>query len=399
MASKLAKTSGSGGPAMKKPRMEAASWSFTEKKPDTHYDHVWSIANFSTMMEMPSGERLFSGRFSFMVNDKQTSWKIECYPNGIEKQDAGFLSIYLIYLPQFTELPSRTRFTLSIVNKEGAKSISDDFEKDFDIDDEDKYAGDKRFISHEDLQNVDLNLLPDDELTIHCAVTVYPEEEDQEDGDWKLETVVTSGTSRPLLSEVSRGDTEEQARFAKCLEDSYVNGQFTDCVVICQGREFKCHKVVLAGRSPVFSAMLTHDMEENRSGRIEIKDLDVDTMDSMLSYIYSGKIGNMDGKEEMLLAAGEKYNLPGLKALCEDALSRVMNIDNALDMLLVADLHKAENVKDLALKFIVENAQEIVSQDDCSKKLEKFPSILLDMFKASIKNHEAKEIITAKKFI
>ena len=45
-------------------------------------------------------------------------------------------------------------------------------------DDEDKYAGDKRFISHEDLQNVDLNLLPDDELTIHCAVTVYPEEED-----------------------------------------------------------------------------------------------------------------------------------------------------------------------------------------------------------------------------
>ena len=368
---------------MKKPRMEAASWSFTEKKPDTHYDHVWSIANFSTMMEMPNGERLISGRFSFMVNDKQTSWKIECYPNGIEKQDAGFLSIYLIYLPQFTELASRTKFTLSIVNKEGAKSISDDFEKVFDTDD--KYAGDERFVSHEDLQNVDLNLLPDDELTIHCAVTVYPEEEDQEDGDWKLETVVTSGTSRPLLSEVSRGDTEEQVSIAKCLEDSYIDGQFTDCVIICQGREFKCHKVVLAGRSPVFNAMFTHDMEESRSGRIEIKDLDVDTMDSMLSYIYSGKIGHMDGKEGMLLAAGEKYNLPGLKALCENVLSRDMNIDNVLDMLLVADLHKAANLKALALKFIVENAQEIVSQDDCSKKLEKFPSILFDMFKAASK--------------
>jgi len=62
-----------------------------------------------------------------------------------------------------------------------------------------------------------------------------------------------------------------------------------------------------------------------------------------------------------------------------------MNIDNVLDMLLFADLHKATNVKALALKFIVENAQEIVSQDDWRKKLEKFPSILSDMFNAAIK--------------
>ena len=382
MASQLANTSG--GPAMKKPRVGAASWSFTEKKPDVHYDHVWSIANFSQMMEMPNGERLSSGIFSFMVNDKQTCWKIECHPNGVEKQDAGFLSIYLVYLPKFTELPSRTNFTLSIVNKEGAKSISDDFENEFDSE-SCRDAGDQRFISHEDLQNVDLNLLPDDELTIHCAVTVHPEEEEDENGDWKLETVVTSGTSRPLLSEVSRVDTEEQVSIAKCLEDSYINGQFTDCVIVCQGREFKCHKVVLAGRSPVFSAMFTHDMEESRSSRIEIRDLDVDTMDSMLTYFYSGKIGNMVGNEETLLAAAEKYDLPGLKVLCEDVLSRAMNIDNVLDMLLFADLHKAANVKALALKFIVENAQEIVSQDNWSKKLEKFPSILSDMFKAASK--------------
>ena len=40
MASQQADSSG--GPAMKKPRVAAASWSFTEKKPDVHYDHVWS---------------------------------------------------------------------------------------------------------------------------------------------------------------------------------------------------------------------------------------------------------------------------------------------------------------------------------------------------------------------
>ena len=133
--------------------------------------------------------------------------------------------------------------------------------------------------------------------------------------------------------------------------------------------------------------MFTHDMEESRSGRIDIKDLDVDTVGEMLAYIYSDKIDNTDDKckEEMLLAAADKYNLPGLKSLCEDALSKAMTIDNVLDMLLLADLHKACRVKALAFNFTIENAQEIVSQEGWSKKLEKFPSILSDMFKAVAK--------------
>ena len=143
--------------------------------------------------------------------------------------------------------------------------------------------------------------------------------------------------------------------------------------------------MILGGMSPVFNATFTHDMEESRSGRIVINDLDVDTVGKMLAYIYSGKIANTDGKEETLLAAADKYDLPGLKSLCEDALSRAMNINNVLDMLLLADLHKAGSVKTLAISFIIENAQEIVSQEGWSKKLEKFPTILSDLFKASIK--------------
>ena len=62
-----------------------------------------------------------------------------------------------------------------------------------------------------------------------------------------------------------------------------------------------------------------------------------------------------------------------------------MNINNVLDMLLLADLHKAGSVKTLAISFIIENAEEIVSQEGWSKKLEKFPSILSDMFKTATK--------------
>ena len=82
----------SGGPTMKKPRVEAASWSFIDDQPNIQYDHAVSIANFSRKMKMPSGKFLSSGIFSFMIKNKQTKWSILCYPNGVEEnEDKGFV--------------------------------------------------------------------------------------------------------------------------------------------------------------------------------------------------------------------------------------------------------------------------------------------------------------------
>ena len=36
--------------------------------------------------------------------------------------------------------------------------------------------------------------------------------------------------------------------------------------------------------------MLTHDMEEKLNGRVDIKDLDAETVHNMIIYIYSGKV-------------------------------------------------------------------------------------------------------------
>ena len=371
----------SGGPAMKKPRVEAASWSFMDDLPDAQHDHAFSIANFSQKMKMTTGKCLLSGVFTFMVKDKQTSWNIQCFPNGNREANKGFLSVFLSPTRN-TQLPTTVEFALSVINKGGEKSISETgIKKTFAVGNDGEVYGHGRgnLVPHDDLQDPDLNLLPDDVLTVHCALKVCQEDDP---------VVTRSGTNCPLLSQVSNVDIKEPSSIGKCVENGYINGQFTDCVIVCQGREFNCHKMILAGRSPVFNATFTHDMEESKSGRIVINDLDADTVGKMLTYIYSGKIsgtgqGKISGK--MLLAAADKYNLPGLKSLCEDALSKTMTIANVLDMLLLADFHKAERVKALAIDFVIKNAQEIVSQEGWSKKLEKFPSILSDMFKTATK--------------
>ena len=133
---------------MKKPRMEAASWSFIDDQPNIQYDHAVSIGNFSRKMKMPSGKFLSSGIFSFNIKNKQSKWSILCYPNGCEeKVDEGFVSIYLA--PEDSnQLPIKTEFILSIINKDGAKSVSEKFSWTFENDDS---IGGSKFVPHETL--------------------------------------------------------------------------------------------------------------------------------------------------------------------------------------------------------------------------------------------------------
>ena len=103
--------------------------------------------------------------------------------------------------------------------------------------------------------------------------------------------------------------------------------KFSDCVVACEGREFRCHKNILASRSTVFDAMFTHDMEENRKSKVDIVDLDGDTVHDMIRYIYSGKVysaiqqhkfqehkskgGRVGGQSHRIAVCGREVRLEG----------------------------------------------------------------------------------------
>ena len=95
-------------------------------------------------------------------------------------------------------------------------------------------------------------------------------------------------------------------RLSQDMGNIFHNGKFADCSIVCEGREFKCHQNILAGRSSVFDAMFTHDMEENKRGKVDIVDLEGETVHDMILYIYSGKVDQIDCKADRLLSAAEK---------------------------------------------------------------------------------------------
>lgn len=103
------------------------------------------------------------------------------------------------------------------------------------------------------------------------------------------------------------------------------------------GETLKCHKFILAARSPVCQKMLSSNMKEARQGFVEVSDFSFEEMKEVLRYIYCGSVEKLDKLASHLIFAGEKYDLVGLKEICIKEIIKNLSEENVLQALLIAD--------------------------------------------------------------
>ncbi len=84
----------------------------------------------------------------------------------------------------------------------------------------------------------------------------------------------------------------------------------------------------------------------------QISDVDHEVFREMLRFIYTGKAANLERMADDLLAAADKYALERLKVMCEEALCTNLSTENSAEVLILADLHSADQLKAQAIDFI-----------------------------------------------
>ena len=343
---------------------ESTSRSFSDCKPgaikyDVKHTHVWAIGDIRKKME--TGTRIESGVFSIKIGDKFVDWCLSMDHGWIGS--IGYIGIYLKKITG-TEFPLNTvQYKISLMDKNGFRGCNRTETLYFDGWAPDAW-GWSHVISHSQLKNSS-NLIPDDTLTVLCEITV-------KEGGKSL--VGGEPSSMP-------GDTEE-ASARKCLEDMgnvLAAGKFPDVTISCQGKQFPCHKAILAGRSTVFEAMFTHNMKESLENEVLVEDIGADTCEEMLFFIYSGKVKNLKENAVNLLAAGEKYDLKELKQECEESLYLNLEVDNVIDVLVAAYHHNASNLQTRAMKFIGKNAKIVAAQKEWREKIRMYPEMMADV--------------------
>lgn len=111
-------------------------------------------------------------------------------------------------------------------------------------------------------------------------------------------------SGQSMMSNLKVPDSELADNINSLLE----TGNFSDMALKIDNTKIPVHKAILAARSPVFSAMFQHDLEENKQGFVSITDLDLDVLKEMLKFIYTGKVTKLENMADTLLAAADKVS-------------------------------------------------------------------------------------------
>jgi len=327
---------------------EAEDWCETDANwKDIQY--TWTINSFSkcqeelgnyvTSPEFPSNLVVPNNQHGMMHHmDEELAFYLKVHLKG-ENEDSDHLAVYIVCKGPEEVLAS---FELSII-VDGKKMNSRDSKKVCQFaEDQHPAWGFKKFITFDELQNEEKGYLKGDRLKLHCEVkfvvvkNLRPVHVNWGDAVFKPENRVEEG--------MERLDVDQLWRDRKL---------YADVTIVCQDQEIPANRVLLATRSEVFRAMLSHPTKEARSGRIEILDADATVIEQMLAYIYTGFAPNVEAIAEDLLIAANKYALEELKTDCVRVLESNLSVDNVLEMLVLGDQHEAGKLKDAAVAFLV----------------------------------------------
>jgi len=340
----------------------------TRRREVDSVDVKWTVFNFQQKMKnMKIGECLKLENISV---GKQ-KWRLELYPAGETNSYKNSLSIYLeaVGLDDNTSIFVKSFY--SIKSNDAEESVS--FERSTIGDNYTKNGtsswGFGNFITHS-LINSDIEkFLSGGSLRLAVKIIVYGENE----------TSVKTNNHQDIKSI----EVEEKLKVSEDFKGSWMKEDFSDVKIKCGGQVFHCHKVVLASRSQFFRAMLESDFKESQTGIIDLEYMDVDTVKALLKYLYGGELDNMEENAMLLLEASNKFDLLDLKTICENYLiGSYMKDDNVIDVILMANLHNANHLKEAAMEMIVANIRSGVLQEGWEIKLKDSSGLLIEILKA-----------------
>lgn len=126
------------------------------------------------------------------------------------------------------------------------------------------------------------------------------------------------------------------------LSKGVPNGDFCDVEVRTGEQSFSCHKLVLCQQSPVFSAMFNENSKDKRTGIVQIPDLDPQTFQGLLKFMYSEVIEDGLSVEDIckLYSAAGQYKMTVLKRRCALLLLSKLCVTNVCSVLTTADKHQ-----------------------------------------------------------
>lgn len=172
------------------------------------------------------------------------------------------------------------------------------------------------------------------------------------------------------------------------LQQLFLSEEDSDITIKVENQQYRVHKNIVRARSPVFYAMLSHDMAEKNKNFVDIPDCDPHIFRDFLFYLYAGKLDTISSANVFeLYRISDKYDVKELRMDCVEYILQNLSVDVIGDVIDLATKHHEKKVLKRATKFFVDNAKEILPSVNWMKFVEKHPIEANELYIKAYENH------------
>ena len=167
------------------------------------------------------------------------------------------------------------------------------------------------------------------------------------------------------------------------IERLYSDKECVDLKILSDGKTFVCHKNVLSCQSEVFKTMIKNkSLIEKDTGMMEIEELAInfDTMEQFLYFLYHERVKDSEKINIELLMLADKYNVNDLVEECSKYFESNLSLENALDVLVSAEITNQRNLFGAASRFVCKNIGILKKSSAYQDLLKNNPTMLAIVF-------------------
>lgn len=135
--------------------------------------------------------------------------------------------------------------------------------------------------------------------------------------------------------------------------------KLVDVTLSAGGRDFPCHRAVLALCSTYFRCMFSGDFVESIAARVELQDVDPDILSYLLDFAYTGKLTINQSNVEGLICTSSQLQFQTVRAVCSRYLQHQIDATNCLGILEFGAIHGCPEVMAKAWAFLLENFEAV----------------------------------------
>ncbi|XP_021364162.1 ankyrin repeat and BTB/POZ domain-containing protein 1-like [Mizuhopecten yessoensis] len=144
---------------------------------------------------------------------------------------------------------------------------------------------------------------------------------------------------------------------------------YPDICFIVEEHKFLCHKVFFCGRSDYFKALLIDHfgesyISEDNLPMVPINEISAESFRKLMYYLYQDSCELTKETVVEMLKLADQYLLQGLKRLCASNISKYIDIDTVLQILILARLFGLRRLADQCSEFMANNLHEVLRLAD-----------------------------------